>query len=192
MQEENNYISAIVSEIQSRLSYALSRHSRVMLVRYDLAFPSDVAYTDNGMYLRSFLNKLRQNLRRKGLDPIDLWSREQNSGINPHFHCVVLLNGNKVQRLYAVLPLIERLWASTIGSCRPGLVHYCLKNYDGSKSINGCRLTRHDKELYTQCQDWLNYMAKQYSKGNAPPNAREYGGSRLTGLQKENLQPFSF
>ena len=187
MQEKNNYISAMTTEIQSRLDYALSKHSKVMVVRYDLAFPSDILYDGHGMFIRSFLNKLRQNLRRRDLDPIDLWVREQNSSINPHFHCVVLLNGNKVQRLYAVLPLIERLWASTIGDYRPGLVHYCLTNYDGSKSINGCRLTRHDKELYAQCQDWLNYMAKAYSKGNAPPHMREYGGSRLTRLQNENL-----
>lgn len=170
MVEESEYIPTIHNEIQNRVNYALSRHAKVMVVRYDLHFPADKAYSGHGEYIRSFQNKLRQNLRRRKLDPVDLWVREQNISLNPHYHCFLLLDGNKVQSIYAVLPLAERLWASTIGDDRNGLVQRCRKNWDGSKSINGCRLTRIDQGLYYQCQDWLSYLAKEYTKGNAPPH----------------------
>ena len=192
MVEECAYIPEIHNEIQKRIDYSLSRHAKVMVVRYDLHFPADKVYTGHGGYIRSFHNKLRQNLRRRRLDPIDLWVREQNASLNPHYHCFLLLDGNKVQSIYAILPLAEKLWASTIQNDREGLVHYCSKNWDGSKSINGCRLTRTDQDLYYECQDWLGYLAKEYTKGNAPPHMREYGGSRLTRLQTDNLQPFLF
>lgn len=139
---------------------ALNRHAKVMVVRYDLAFPAETSYCNHSNYLSFFLNKLRHNLKRKGYDPIDFWVREQNNGLNPHYHCLLLLNGYKVQSLYGIFPVIERLWASTLGVAGQGLVHYCLQRTDGQTNLNGCRLIRNNEQLYWQCLDWLEYLAK--------------------------------
>ncbi len=188
----NEHIQEILNEIKERVNRALSKHAKVMLVRYDLTFPEDIIYSNHSTYLSSFLNKLRHNLTRRRYDPIDFWVREQNTSLNPHYHCFLLLDGHKVQNPYAIFPTLTSLWASTIGDERKGLVDFCNQQVPGYENLNGCRLTRADEQLYEDCINWLSYLAKGYTKGNAPPHTREYGGSRLTRLQTDNLQPFSF
>ena len=189
----DNNIPEIEAQLRQRVNTALSRHAKVMVVRYDLRFPDNQPYFDHSRYLSSFLNKLRHKLKHKGYDPIDFWVREQNYSLNPHYHCLLLLNGHKVQSLYGIFPVIESLWASIIGDSNPGLVEHCRQCTDWQINLNGCRLTRNNEQLYRQCLDWLEYMAKEYSKGNAPPHIREYGGSRISGAAaRQSCSPFSF
>jgi hypothetical protein len=77
----------------------LSHHNKVFLLRFDLHQPS---HTDNSehvsKFIRGFSEHIKQHykLSRFGY----AWVREQEKAKQQHYHCFILLDGNKNRATY--------------------------------------------------------------------------------------------
>ncbi len=92
------------------------RHSKVMQVRFDLRYPSDGSVEFDprhisrlGWYLTRHFD--RSNTSHHSVDLRFRWSCEQKEGATrPHYHCIVLVNGNAHKSEYAIFKQVERYW----------------------------------------------------------------------------------
>ena len=100
------------------------------------------------------------------------WAREQAGSHNHHYHCLLLLDGRKIQNPYGVMKEAERLWGGVNHCSAAGLVH-----------LSGHRMLRTDSPTYQEdiaaCIFAATYLSKANTKGAAPSRVREYGYSHL-------------
>jgi len=144
-------------------------------VHYPGAFPS-VAL--NNVTFRSFIAKYVRDLRRAELDARYLWVREQDSSPRPHYHVILLLDGNKTWSTYCHLREAERQWAAALGVPEvTGLIHYC-----DDSGQNGVMVHRGDTEAFEHCFYWSSYLAKTNTKSTPEElsHVRPFGYSSLT------------
>lgn len=170
----------------------LRRHSKVMPVRFDLHYPKNEVMGTTNTDISRFIAKVVQRFKRAGLDPAYAWVREQAGSHNPHYHCLLLLNGHKTRSSNMVFNVAEQLWGSTIGRDARGLVIRCNKNRNGEYQTNGDIIHRQGSFPHVERQ--IGYMAKPGGKGEALDGLRDFGMSRLpsfsSGVTVSNLDLF--
>ena len=153
------------------------KHSRIFPIRFDLHYPKDsIAQGDNTNISRC-MAKIVQKFKRKGYDPAYAWVREQGTSHNPHYHCILLLNGQKKRNINEVYDVATRLWSNTIKSDSSGLLDKCNK-----RGMNGVMINRSDSDHPVQIGNVLrqmSYMAKPMDKGEVKDGLRDFGMSRL-------------
>lgn len=164
----------------SLLSDYLSRHSKVMPVRFDLRFPASETMGATNTHISRFMAKMVQRFKRAGLDPAYAWVREKGSSHNPHYHCLILLNGHKTRSSNIVFTVAESLWESTIGHDAKGLVNRCNINRNGEFQTNGDIIHRQGSFPHVERQ--IGYMAKPDGKGESHDGLRDFGMSRLPAM----------
>ena len=175
----------ILQRLGAIFAHATSKHNKVFFLRFDLRMAEQSAPgIDINVSLPRFINSFTVNLKRGGYDPFYLWVREQASSIFPHFHFILLLDGNKTQSIYGHLETAERLWNSALGidPNHHGLVDYCTRDRNEFPQDNGIMIRRNDPDFittYQRCFQWASYLAKASTKGNAPEGVHEFGCSRL-------------
>ena len=95
-----------LERIRQSILEQLAKHSRVLTLRIDLRFPSNYwGYEDDSLgnkYLEDFRNHLRATLDRlpgnRNHDLMVLSAREYDEhDRKPHFHLLILLNGNAIR-----------------------------------------------------------------------------------------------
>ena len=153
------------------------KHSRIFPVRFDLRYPQDSMNNHSNTDISNCMFKIAQNFRRKGADPVYAWVREVKDSHNPHYHCLLLLNGQKKRNINEVFNVASRLWSSTIQNDAPGLLDRCNK-----RGLNGVILNCNDESHPTQMEHvkrQISYMAKPNDKAQHKDNLRNYGMSRL-------------
>ena len=178
----SGYDQDILARLDALLEDMNRRHSKVLFVRFDIRFPQHMqAGADNTQFVK-FLNSFTTFCRRKKYDPAYLWVREQNSGINQHYHCLILLDGQKIQHYYAVLCASEKLWGQQLNTPCQSLVHFCDKDRDGAPQRNGLMIRKDkyaEEGMLERCLEWGKYLAKNETKGNTPSGIRSVGNSRI-------------
>ncbi len=188
--------SAILQDILNRFRLMTMRHNKVLFVRFDLHFPYGYECEGFNQELSEFFKLFKEFYTRKGIDTHYIWVREQSNSNNlPHYHCVVLFDGNKIQKYYPVLEKVVDIWARVIGADGNGLVNFCNKDYNGWKVENGIIIYRPSslatgERLYEQkrryaedfekCFKWASYLAKVNQKQDTPFSARRFGVSRIS------------
>ena len=178
------YYQTILDKMIKRLAFMLERHSQVLAVRLVVRFPVEVtANADNGCF-QYFMEEYRRYLKLKDFDPQYVWVREQASSHNPHYHVLLLLNGNKI-RYYRYPARANEIWSGALfkyygQDCRcNGLIEVCSAGYDGIAMNHGIRLSRDNEALTQEAYRICSYLAKANTKGNTPKNIREFGASML-------------
>lgn len=178
----------ILSKFQQLLTHAASMHNKVFFMSFTVTFPLSgdaSAYPPDNRYFICFISKLMTTLKRDGLSPLYLWTREHASyGQHQHYHVYLLLNGSKTCSCYMHLLKAESLWNSTIGlpQGNHGLINHDAITIGNSIYHNGIMLRR-DSLDYEATLSLIftiaSYACKAYSKGNAGKGNREYGSSLL-------------
>lgn len=180
----------ILDVIEAQFRYMTSRHGKVFFVMFGLNYPAGSCsnYPDNNELLSRFLEALKLHCSRKSLDPHYLWVREKSTTGQIHYHCILLLDGNKIQNAYGILEKATALWTMSLGvEDGRGLVHSNFSSNHSAESFyytpyRGVKIVRADpqfEEVYGRCFQVASYLAKRYSKGEAPPYVNEFGCSRI-------------
>lgn len=192
----NDYDINTLAKIETLITDMTKKHSKVLFIRFDVRFPQAIRYPSDNDIFSQFIARFIKKQQRRGLDPAYLWVREQDSSINHHYHCILLLNGHKVNKGYPILLGADALWSQTLGTQQQGLVHFCNRAFDGSAQPNGLMIRRDKlaKEgVEEQCLDWGSYLAKKYSKDGSLYSTRSVGNSRIPqSLYQEVFQKYQY
>lgn len=180
---EQGCFEEILRMIKGNLDRQLETHNKVFVVRFDLRFPSDMPMENSNHAVSVFHERFTRYLRNNGADPKLVWVREQSREKHQHYHCMLIVDGNKHQAPQALLTHAEKYWGRALGAdgAIPGLVDHCKTGRDGSYVSNCYNLRRSDPALNTVMADCFrrcSYMAKVNTKENRPKELHSYGGSR--------------
>lgn len=172
----------ILRKINALFDHMTMRHNKVFYVSLVAKFSSEEYYLygrDNRI-ISMFMENLILYYKRNNYDPKYLWVREESRSFQHHYHIMILFNGNRIQNGYGVLRKCNELWSRYIGmENASGLIHLCnTERYQAG----GIMIRRNDPDCHqvvNQCFNSASYLAKCYSKGEAPMYVNEYGSSRV-------------
>ncbi|MDR1642229.1 MAG: inovirus Gp2 family protein [Clostridiales bacterium] len=173
----------ILDKYHETLNHMLEAHNKVMQVRFDLHYPQDNSIAPSNDHIHSFNYNLKRSLNREHVagghqtDPHLVWVREQHDGHLPHFHHVLLVNGNAKQHYYPLVRRAEKLWRQAIGTEQAGLVDFC-----DDHGANGMMIRKgsdHAQDQLEQCFYQASYLAKERGKETKGKGAWAVGGSRI-------------
>ncbi len=175
----------IIDPLGRLLNYYVESHSKVLVVRFDLRFPQDFKPVDTNRYISETIAYINKKYTRQGLSPMYFWAMEQHQSLHPHYHIVLLLDGQKIRSYAHVFANAEAAWGRALGADVSGCVHHCNRT-NGTIDMhrNGLQIRRCDGEQAMQEQMqavWtqISYLAKAYSKAPKKDGLRNFGMSRL-------------
>jgi len=195
MTSKAKYRPDIQKRIDDRLSYMTDKHRKVMSTRMDVRFPKE-GYSHDGSNdeISEFTKRLKEPYTEKGNEMQFVWARERNTSENVHYHFNILLNGSMTQDPYSLFQKATKTWNTILGGEYDGLIDYGRHEYKGRKpppsvmiekpssTARGEELERQQKafdEAKEKARKRAEYLAKTYSKGDAPCRVREFGCSQL-------------
>ena len=162
----------IVDVIINALELYTQCHAHTFAVMFTITYPT--AFSHNGnKAIQVFMERFTKHLEWKGLDPFYLWVREQSTSHNPHYHCLVLLNGSKIQNRYGIMEEAKRLWGHIVACDPGGLVDYSWEPWRIRRSAPDFTAVLAD------CIFAVSYLAKTNTKGSAPSRQRDFGNTNL-------------
>lgn len=190
----------ILHSIREMMLWMLTKHCRVLPIRFDLHFPLDYRQKGDNAEITHFFKMMRDNARslsrRKGVN-IDLqyvWAREQKGSTNPHYHCIVFLNGSVVRDYRRFLGEVRRVWEHVLERDTTNLVWPCDRDRFGktvengvmlespNRNLRGDALIQHNR-MYNAAIERLfyraSYLAKTNQKQDTPPDKHRFNSSQL-------------
>ena len=177
----------ILKAIYVRLFFMVDNYSRVMILRYDLRFPSWFSYTNGDESLQRFINSFTTFLKRKRLDYHYVWVKEQNISDNVHYHCVFLLDAGIFSSSLWFDEKAKDLWSIACSdehyTAPPNLVHVAKRRLDDHDYFETTVLSKYEpyfEDTLSECFYWLSYLAKVNTKIINPGRGnRGWGSSSL-------------
>jgi len=189
----------ILKRTQDTINMMTNKHNKVLFVRFDAHYPSGYTKEPSSSHISDTFKRLSEDYQRKGIDTSYVWAREQPQEELPqHYHCALMLDGNKVQSHMPVVQKAEVVWGNTIESDSKGLVDYCNRQGNGimirrpSSEATGEKLLEQQQsyqEKLDQCHQWASYLAKENQKEGVPSNMRTFGSSRISKQDREKYLP---
>jgi len=173
----------ILDRLHDQRAAALATNERTMQVRFDPRFPEDMDVPPGNRHIERFAESLQRSLVRSGCRPHYAWVREQSDGApHQHYHCNLVVDADRSGSAKSLLKRADRMWAATVGRHGTrGLVDFCNRSADGSQR-NGIIIDRNSEDApraIGDCAHQSSYLAKTWTKGNAPEGVRECGFSRV-------------
>ena len=168
----------ILETIDDHLKDALERHSKVLVVRFDVRFPEDESNRSFSKFQAEFMRKDR----RAGFDPSYVAVREvgEREG-HPHYHEVLLVNGNNTRNIHKHIENANAAMNLTLGLEHDeptGRVHSCTDRKGPLR--NGIMI--HRDALFADDENdafrQASYLAKESQK-DTPNGMREVFASNL-------------
>ena len=186
--DDSLYRPNIHDKLSTLLTEYTTIHSKTMVIRFDVTYPKGFKAVEDNSDISALMKLLIQQCSRKGVSPAYFWVREQSiRSDNQHYHCMLLLDGNKTCRYYPYIELAERIWGRILGVNPKGLVHYCDRDPDGNRQANGIIL-RSDDPYYEDKIDTVvrqaMYLAKDHTKGIYNDGIRDFGMTRLANISR--------
>lgn len=190
---EYTYRFGIQSRISGLLKNMIDLHNKVLPIRFDLHFPGGYQHNGGNDEIEQFNKRLTQHCRYYRLDIRYLTVREQNISSHPHYHVLILVDGNKHQHPGAIHQVANHIWKGVVGSEQDGLVNFCYHQADHttpalelirrpSACASGDTLL-HQQALFERAVSialaHADYLAKEATKGNAPDGTREMLASQV-------------
>jgi hypothetical protein len=157
----SNAIKVLIRQIQAMVSH----HNKLLCIRFDLRLYE--LPLNNGKI--TGLNRLLHNWLKSKYKMLRVgffWCREVETSENPHYHYLLIVDGNKVRTSYKIIEKVREYWERLDGSLWvPQNCYYNIKRGDFKS---------------TQDVVWRSsYLAKTRGKGNKPPQTKNYGSSRI-------------
>lgn len=179
----------ILQRIYEQFELMTEAHNKVLFVRFDLHYPSSYNFVVTNQHISDFFRRMVEHYSRKKIDLRYIWVREiTTDSLGHHYHCAMLLDGNKVQKYYPITQKASEIWGRVIDDDADGLVNYCDSKENGlmirrpSSKAEGDVLALQQQnysEIYDQCFYWASYLAKVNQKDDIPLNMRSFGSSRF-------------
>ena len=155
----------ILTRIINQLDIAYSIHKRILVVRFDLHLNH---YTSNNEVISKFLKRIKQWLSRnyKMKDIGHTWARELERAKAQHYHCVLFLDGDKIQYPSKLIEQIKKTWSQNghMHKVKNSFYYIDKNNYQEERA----------EAIYR-----ISYLAKTRGKGYRDLQAKDYGASRL-------------
>lgn len=179
---------SIQKKITNLLKHVRDENSKTLGVRFDVHYPVDYQAAGDNKDISKMIAKLCQKYKRDGLNPYYYWIREQGNNPNPHYHCGIFLDGNKVRKYNHVFRNVEKFWQPTIDTEKKGLIHHCTRGKDGKQHRNGIIVRRYstdpeqqqkNKQDFADMHFQHSYPSKLFSKAAPKDGLRDIGISRL-------------
>ncbi len=180
------YSDSISQKLFELLEEYTRTFSKTMVVRFDVTYPKTYIGVEGNSDISALMKLLIQQCSRNGVSPAYFWVREQSlKSDNQHYHCMLLLDGNKTCRYYPYIKSAEEIWGRILDVDPKGLIHYCDRDPDGNRQANGIIL-RSDDPYYEDKIDTVvrqaMYLAKIHSKGFYNDGFRDFGMTRISSI----------
>lgn len=163
----------ILDIIIDQITIYTTHSHKTFVVLFSMNFPAHIIADHSNAVITLFMDRFTKYLERRDLKPQYLWVREQNQSINHHYHCMLILDGNKIQNHYGIMQEAERIWDEINGCNASGLIHYGTSPF---------MLRRTDLDFAQAMQNCIyaaSYLAKTRGKEHHPHRIRTYNSSRL-------------
>ena len=182
------YRGYVSQKLFSLLEEYTNTFSKTMIVRFDTTYPKNFMAVEDNSDMSVLMKLLIQQCSRNGVSPAYFWVREQSiRSDNQHYHCMLLLDGNKTCRYYPYIELAEKIWGRILGVNPKGLIHFCDRDPHGNRQANGIIL-RSDDPYYEDKIDAVvrqaMYLAKDHTKGIYNDGVRDFGMTRLANISR--------
>lgn len=167
--------TVLLKKILGQLEAMLSHHNKIIVVRFDLHLSH---YTADNRQLNRFFDKARSYaIRHYGVNRMGyVWVRELEKTKRQHYHCAIMLDGNKTKGAHKLIEYMRKRW---------------LFETDSSFHIPDnptYHLTRdNDNQQTGEVIYRLSYLAKARGKGYKGKNARDFSTSKLK-INTEQIQ----
>jgi len=160
------HYKVILDKTHDQMTAMLSHHSRVVIILFNLRCHE---YTADNKWVSRLFEKLKKQLsikyKMKRIGHI--WAREQETADKQHYHCALLLDGNKLRRGKEVIERIERI----------------CDNWDLPKPYTPensyYQVKRGMDDQFSACFRRLSYCAKVNGKGKQGLACNDYSTSRI-------------
>ena len=194
------YRADIIDAITQRMDDALKHHSQILTVPLVIRYPESIQAAisthweqdrQKGKHYRSnpcfnyFLEVYRKamNAHEKRLLHY-IWVMEKKCSINPHYHLILILNGN-LMRYFAIPPFeVTKIWKRAL-SCfhgyigtGAGLIHVSTGSYNDMAMKHGYLIHRDNADMLHYVLQHYSYFAKVNTK-LSDPHVRCFGASTL-------------
>ncbi len=180
------YRDSISQKISELLKEYTRTFSKTMFVRFDVTYPKTYIVVEDNSDMSALMKLLIQQCSRNGVSPAYFFVREQSLGSdNQHYHCMLLLDGNKTCRYYPYIELAEKIWGRILGVNPKGLIHFCDRDPDGNRQANGIILRSDDLNYEDKIEAVVRqamYLAKDHTKGIYNDGFRDFGMTRISSI----------
>ena len=180
------YRDSISQKISELLEEYTKTFSKTMVVRFDVTYPKNFMAVEDNSDMSTLMKLLIQQCLRNGVSPAYFFVREQSLGSdNQHYHCMLLLDGNKTCRYYPYIELAEKIWGRILGVNPKGLIHFCDRDPDGNRQANGIILRSDDLNYEDKIEAVVRqamYLAKDHTKGIYNDGFRDFGMTRISSI----------
>lgn len=174
---------AVLDKLHTHREDMLTKHSKVMQVRFDLHYPVNNSVAPCKQHLEQFTYNFQRKLKREKIkgghqvDPRLITVSEQNTSNNPHMHAVLLVNASAKQNYYPLVQEAEKQWKQALKTDSQGLVDYCDKK--GKNGIIMDKNKENFQDKLNECSYQASYLAKASSKENKAKGSWAVSGTRL-------------
>ena len=182
------YRPTIHDKLSMLLTEYTTLHSKTMVIRFDVTYPKGFKAIGDNSDISDLMKLLIQQCSRKGVSPAYFWVREQSlRSNNQHYHCMLLLDGNKTPRYYPYIEAAEEIWGRILNVDPLGLIHYCNRSPEGNRQANGIILRSDDPNYEDKIDTVVRqamYLAKDHTKGIYNDGVRDFGMTRLANISR--------
>lgn len=190
---KDTYRANIQGKIEELIDEANERHNKVLPIRMDFHFPQGYQHNGENEEIQKLHKRVSRRDRYRRTDSRYLTVREQNTSDCPHYHTLLLVDGNKHQNPRGIQEEVASIWLDIVGSDQKGIVNFC-KHQEGypipplemirrpSSRATGEQLEKQTAAFEKARQvalDHADYLAKETTKGNAPDGVREMLASQV-------------
>lgn len=157
--------TAQMKSILEQLEAVLSHCSQVLVVRFDIGIPT---YTDDNDVITCLIQKLATYIKNNyEIERVGYhWAREIERAKKQHYHCVMMLDANKIRHPSKLNEFIIKL--ATKHNLRPWIPEHCYYKFK-----------RNDHNEKQSAIFRMSYLAKGRGKGKKPAQVKNYASSRI-------------
>lgn len=183
---EAGYITVLLNAISDRIHDGLRVTSQILTVPLIVRYPQSIQATPDNRCFGYFIDEYRRclNADKKRLLHY-VWCVEQHRSENPHYHLILILDGN-IMRYFATPPFeANAIWGRALHSSYGyegsvnGLIHVNEGGFDQIVMNHGYLIHRGDYDLIRHVLEVCSYVAKIRTKLDQF-RVRSFGYSKLT------------
>lgn len=166
----------ILNVIQQHLDSMLARHSKLFIIMLTIRCPADYNKSDSySKIFNTFIEAFIRFERRRYRDVEYIWRIERDTSAHPHWHLVLIYNGNDTQSYHDHLQHANHYWSRCVSDNQGlGLIHVSMPIHGQQ---GGYKINRGDYRSINDCFCWMSYIAKIGS--NFSNKTKNYGYSAL-------------
>lgn len=172
-----------LDQIIDAVEYMTDNHTKVLAERLDIHSEKNSDRVLTRRDITRAIENTKRNINSKFKDSknkpdlnVIITTEQTSPEANPHFHVMVLANGNAIQNGYSIYTELNKQVKTRLGTDNDGLVHF-----SGSNGKTGIMIDRNSDDFEQQMNNAVHagsYLAKTRSKEHNPKGSRVSSSSR--------------